>query len=93
MRLLPRPSDRSVHTGDVVAFTSPFTAAAVAGGGGLGGGGLGVAGGALGPEALQATMVRRVAAMPGEELVAGEGEEGEETYVVPEVRLPCRVLT
>ena len=81
VRLLPRPSERSVHAGDVVAFASPFTTATVAAAGG--GGGLGVAAAALGPEQLQSTMVRRVAAMPGEELVAAEGEEDEECLVVP----------
>lgn len=89
VRLLPRPSERTVFAGDVVAFTSPFTAAAVAGVGGMGGV-LGAAGSALGPEALQNTMVRRVAAMPGDELVAGEGEEDEEAIVVPEVRPGAR---
>jgi hypothetical protein len=33
----------------------------------------------------QDTMVRRVAAMPGDELVTGE-DEGDESFVVPEVR-------
>lgn len=35
---------------------------------------------------VQNTMIRRVAAMPGDELVAFEGEDHEETFVVPQVR-------
>lgn len=31
-------------------------------------------------------MIRRVAAMPGDQLVAFEGEDHEETFVVPQVR-------
>ncbi|PRW05766.1 mitochondrial inner membrane protease subunit 2-like [Chlorella sorokiniana] len=83
VRLLPRPSSKTVHTGDVVAFRSPLTVAAAAGAGA--GGGLGsFAAAALDPELLQNTMIRRVAAMPGDELVAFEGEEHEETFVVPQ---------
>jgi len=38
------------------------------------------------PLLLKNTMIRRVAAMPGDELVAFEGEEHEETFVVPQAR-------
>ena len=36
-------------------------------------------------------MIRRVAAMPGDELVAFEGEEHEETFVVPQASLCCEL--
>lgn len=97
VRLLPRPSERNVFIGDVVAFNSPLTvaAAAVAGPGGAATAGLPFGGGSaaaaaaaasgLGEELQQSTMVRRVAAMPGDELTTGE-EEGAESYVIPEVR-------
>ncbi|EFN53981.1 hypothetical protein CHLNCDRAFT_135936 [Chlorella variabilis] len=95
VRLLPRPSERTVFTGDVVAFASPLTLAAAAapGGGGLAGalglppGGAAAAAAAEdAAERLANTMVRRVAAMPGDELVTGEDEEaaGFESLVVPE---------
>lgn len=41
------------------------------------------------PMPPQSTMVRRVAAMPGDELVAHEGEEHEETFVVPQASSRC----
>lgn len=82
VRLLPRATPKTVHTGDVVAFRSPLTVAAAAGAGAGGLGGFAAA--ALEPELLQNTMIRRVAAMPGDELVAFEGEEHEETFVVPQ---------
>lgn len=104
MRLLPRPSERNVFTGDVVAFTSPLTvaAAAVAGPGGAAAARLpyggssaataaAAAAGGIGEELGQSTMVRRVAAMPGDELTTGE-EEGAESYIIPEVR-PTRWLS
>ncbi len=103
VRLLPRPSERNVFTGDVVAFTSPLTvaAAAVAGPGGAAAARLpyggssaaaaaAAAAGGIGEELGQSTMVRRVAAMPGDELTTGE-EEGAESYIIPEVR-PTRWL-
>ncbi|KAL4418699.1 hypothetical protein ABPG77_008713 [Micractinium sp. CCAP 211/92] len=96
VRLLPRPSERNVFTGDVVAFTSPLTvaAAAVAGPGGAAAARLpyggssaaaaaAAAAGGIGEELGQSTMVRRVAAMPGDELTTGE-EEGAESYIIPE---------
>lgn len=98
VRLLPRPSERTVFTGDVVAFTSPLTvaAAAVAGpagaaaglpfGGSSAAAAAAAAASGLGEELQQSTMVRRVAAMPGDELTTGE-EEGAESYIIPEVRL------
>lgn len=51
VRLLPRASPKTLHTGDVVAFRSPLTVAAAAGAGvgGLGG----FAAAALEPELLQ----------------------------------------
>lgn len=95
VRLLPRPSERTVFTGDVVAFTSPLTvaAAAVAGpagaaaglpfGGSSAAAAAAAAASGLGEELQQSTMVRRVAAMPGDELTTGE-EEGAESYIIPE---------
>ncbi|KAL4440610.1 hypothetical protein ABPG75_003611 [Micractinium tetrahymenae] len=98
VRLLPRPSERNVFNGDVVAFTSPLTvaAAAVAGPGGAAAAGLPFGGSSaavaaaaaaaspgLGQELQQSTMVRRVSAMPGDELTTGE-EEGAESYIIPE---------
>ncbi|PSC67635.1 peptidase S24 S26A S26B S26C family [Micractinium conductrix] len=92
VRLLPRPSERSVFAGDVVAFTSPLTLAVAAGPAGvaglpLGGGGAAAAAAAdqeeLAERLRHSAMVRRVAAMPGDELVTGE-EEDSESFVVPE---------
>ena len=74
VRLLPRPSERSVFAGDVVAFTSPLTLAVAAGPAGvaglpLGGGGAAAAAAAdqeeLAERLRHSAMVRRVAAMPG----------------------------
>lgn len=51
VRLLPRASPKTLHTGDVVAFRSPLTVAAAAGAGAGGLGGFAAA--ALDPELLQ----------------------------------------
>lgn len=94
VRLLPRPSSRTLFTGDVVAFSSPLAVAATAAAGAMPGAlGLPAAAAAaagvdpLAGEQLQNTMVRRVAAMPGDELVTGEDEEaaGFDSIVIPEV--------
>jgi hypothetical protein len=94
VRLLPRPSDRTVFAGDVIAFASPFTVAATAAAAAAAAAPAAAASSAAawgleGAGGLQQdTMVRRVAAMPGDELVTGE-EEGDESFVVPEVRAAC----
>ncbi|KAI3431274.1 hypothetical protein D9Q98_004335 [Chlorella vulgaris] len=93
VRLLPRPSSRTLFSGDVVAFSSPLAVAATAAAGAMPGAlGLPAAAAAaagvdpLAGEQLQNTMVRRVAAMPGDELVTGEDEEaaGFDSIVIPE---------
>jgi hypothetical protein len=56
VRLIPRPSPRTIFTGDVVAFTTPLAA-------GLGG------------DAAQHTMVRRIAAMEGDEMDCDDPDE------------------
>eukprot|EP00887_Chlorella_sp_A99_P002242 scaffold10.g2242.t1 len=74
VRLIPRPAaGKTVFEGDVVAFASPFAASAV---------------GSVEQQQQAATaaphvLVRRVAALPGDELTTGE-EEDAESYVLPE---------
>lgn len=58
LRLLRRPSSRSVQVGDVVAFYSP-----------------------LAPADAQHVMVRRVAAVEGQEMVSGSDEE--QSFSIP----------
>ncbi|GAB4819536.1 hypothetical protein N2152v2_006582 [Parachlorella kessleri] len=65
LRLIPRPSGKTVFTDDVVAFTSPFAASAVA------------------PIAAPGSvMVRRVAAVEGDEMVSDDAEE--EGFQIPQ---------
>lgn len=68
IRLIPRPSNRSLFTGDVIAFNNPFAPAAAQSG------------------QPQQVMVRRIAAMEGDELISEEAGEDEvpEEYIIPD---------
>lgn len=82
VRLIPRPSSKSLFTDDVVAFQNPFAASTILDSGDD-------------VEQPQQLMVRRIAAMEGDELIAVDesGVEGEdsEQYIIPQV-LFCFLL-